>query len=239
MKSRITLLVLCAIAAVVLIGLGLMRGNLFKVKNIEISAEDISEDDMQHIIEASGISIGQSIFDINQDNVITAINSTGEYYTEEILLVYPSTVKIIVKRRIPAAIIEYEGGLMLIDEAANAIKLISSGSTYDLPRFTGVRISLYQIGGAIETKNSYQKSIILTVMQSFNEYGTADLINVISLEDLSNMYLLTVNGKRIDLCEAVDVEKKLAWLAEKDLQNAIFDDEEHVITLYSDYFVIK
>ena len=44
---------------------------------------------------------------------------------------------------------------------------------------------------------------------------------------------------RIDLCEAVDIAQKLKWLNEKELQNAIFDDNEHTITLYANCFVIK
>ena len=61
MKSRVILIVLISVAAVILIGLGIMRGNLFNVKNIEIECEDISPEDAEYINQSSGVKNGQNI----------------------------------------------------------------------------------------------------------------------------------------------------------------------------------
>ena len=239
MKSRVILIVLISVAAVILIGLGIMRGNLFNVKNIEIECEDISPEDAEYINQSSGVKNGQNIFNINTEAVENAINATGEYYVQDIMLIYPSTVRITVVKRVPTAVIEYENAFIITDSSCCVIKSTSDVSEYDLIRFTGIRISQYQIGSQINTKDEYQKSVIRTIVDTLLNNGTYDIISTVSLEDLSNVYLICKNGKRIDLCEAVDVAKKLEWLTEDTLQNAIFDDEEHTITLYSSYFVIK
>lgn len=239
MKSRVILIVLFSVAAIVLVGLGIMRGDLFKVKNIEIICDDLSEEEAELVRQASGIKHGQSIFDINADIVKNAVNSTGEFELAEFMPIYPSTVRLTVTKREPAAIIEYEGSFIITDTLGYVIKNIPNASNYDLIRFTGIRLSQYQIGSIIATKDEYQKSVIRTVIDTLTANDTYDIVSTVSLEDLSNMYIICKNGKRIDLCEAVDIAQKLEWLNEKELQNAIFDDSEHTITLYTNCFVIK
>lgn len=239
MKSRVILIVLFSVAAIILVGLGIMRGNLFNVKNIEILCENISEDDAEAVRQASSVKLGQSIFDINADSVKNAVNSTGEYEFTDIMTVYPSTVRITVVKRVPAAIIEFENSFIITDELGYVIKNVSDASEYNLIRFSGIRLSQYQLGSMIATKDEYQKSLIRTVLETLLENGTYDIISTVSVEDLSNMYIICKNGKKIDLCEAVDIAQKLKWLNEKELQNAIFDDSEHTITLYTSCFVIK
>lgn len=239
MKSRVILIVLFSVAAIVLVGLGIMRGDLFKVKNIEIICNDLSEEEAELVRQASGIKHGQSIFDINADSVKNAVNSTGEFELAEFMPIYPSTVRLTVTKREPAAIIEYEGSFIITDTLGYVIKNIPDASNYELIRFTGIRLSQYQIGSIIATKDEYQKSVIRTVIDTLTANDTYDIVSTVSLEDLSNMYIICKNGKRIDLCEAVDIAQKLEWLNEKELQNAIFDDSEHTITLYTNCFVIK
>ena len=239
MKSRVVLIILFSVAAVVLIGLGVMRGNLFKVKNTEIVCENISEEDADFVRQSSSIKKGQNIFDINTERIKNAVNSTGEYAFVDLMLIYPSTVRLTVSKRIPVAIIECEKFFIVTDNSGCVIKSVTDISQYDLIRFNGIRLSQYQIGSPISTKDEYQKSVIRTVTDTLTENGTYNIISAVSLEDLSNMYLICKNGKRIDLCEAVDITQKLKWLNEKELQNAIFDDSEHAITLYTNCFVIK
>lgn len=239
MKSRIVLLVLVGISAIVLLGLGIMNGELFKVNDIQINAEDISDNEIEQIQKLANISKGQSIFDIDTKKIIEDINASGTYTAESASVVYPSTVKITVSKRIPHAIIETEYGYILIDKDCCVISTLNDISGYNLPIFTGIRISQYAYGAVIQTKDPFQKSLMTTVLDSLYGLSTVDLINIISIADPSNMYLISTNGKRLDLFEAADVSSKLSHLSKKELQNIILDENNCKITLYKDIFVVS
>ncbi len=240
MKSRKIFMVVFVAIVILLIGVGIIQGNLLSVKNIELTINNkLSEEDEAFFCELTGISIGQSIFDINKEEIIAAVNSTGLYYLNDISIVYPSTVKLNVQRRLPVAIVELDAQSILIDSECNVIQVSKSFETYDLPTFVGVRINSHLIGEILNTKDTYQKSVIITIINSLEVNNTAHLIDAISIEDLSHVFLITSNGKRIDLNEAVDLNAKLDWLKEDELQSVIFSEEDQTITLYNNYFVIK
>lgn len=239
MKSRIVLLVLVGIAAVVLLGLGIMNGELFKVNDIQIYSDTLSSEETEQIQHLADIAKGQNIFNIDTDSIIEKINASGTYVAESASVVYPSTVKITVRKRVPHAIIETDYGYILIDKDCYVISTLDNIENYNLPIFTGIRISQYAYGTSIQTKDPFQRSLMLTVLDSLYGMSTVNLINIISIADPSNMYLVSINGKKIDLCEAADVAAKLSHLAEKELQNIILDENMYKITLYKDIFVIS
>ncbi len=239
MRSRIVLLVLVGIAAAVLLGLGIMNGELFKVNDIQINAEGFSDDELSRIQELAGITHGQSIFDINTDSIVEKINASGSYVAKNASVVYPSTVKINVTKRIPHALIEAEYGYILIDKECCVISIINDIEGYNLPIFTGIRIANYTYGASVQTKDPFQNSLMLTVLDSLYSLSTFDLVSIISIADPANMYLISTNGKRIDLYETADVSAKLSHLAEKELRDIILGDGTGKITLYKNLFVVS
>lgn len=239
MKSRKILLALIIAVSVVLLGLGVMHGKLFKLNKIEIIIDNQISENSENIIELCKLKKGQNILKINKDDIETAINASGTYGIDSISIIYPNSIKINIFTRIPSAIIEYNSTYIIIDKNVNAIKITENIEGLDIPLFTGVRISQYQIGNPIITKDPYQKSIIETVLNTIQEDNTSFLVHMVSLESLSNMYFIAPNGKKIDLCEAVDVSDKLSLLNEKKLQEAILNEENNTITLYKGYFAIS
>ncbi len=108
-----------------------------------------------------------------------------------------------------------------------------------MPTFTGVRIAQYSYGTVLETKDPYQKNLMMAVIETLYSQSTVELVSVVSFEDPSNMYIITSTGKKLQLNEAVDVAAKLSHLATEELQELIFSDEELTITLYKNSFVIS
>ncbi len=238
MRSRLILTVLVSVAAITLIGLGILRGSLFRVNNIEIICDELTEEEIDTLITASGLTVGDSIFKVNEDKVKNALLATGEYYAEKVMVVYPSTVKINIVKKHPAAVVEYNGMYIITDKDLSTIKTQRSIEDINLIHVTGLRLSEYQIGTPLITKDSYQSNVATTILNELIQSNTVNIISAISLENLSDIYLITVNGKRIDLHEAVDILPKLQWLSEQALQDIIFGDDERKITLYKDQFVI-
>lgn len=239
MKSRITLIVIIATITVILLGAGLINGKFFKVKTVEVVAEGITEFEESQVKNIAEVTLGQSIFSVDKDKIVNSINASGTFHAEDVVILYPSTVKIIVEKRIPYAIIESDSGYILIDSDCNMIDIVQSTAKYDLPIFTGIRISRYAFGESVETKDPYQRSLILAVIDSLYSNATVDMISTVSLESQSSIYLIASNGKRIDLNEAADIPAKLSHLALDELKNAIFSQENNTITLYKNSFVIS
>ena len=128
---------------------------------------------------------------------------------------------------------------MLIDNECNVISSAESYDDYNLPTFTGVRISQYSYGTGLETKDPYQKNLMVSVIETLYSQSTVELVSVVSFADPSSMYIITSTGKKIQLNEAADVAAKLSLLATKELQELIHSSEEFTITLYKDSFVIS
>ncbi len=239
MKSRTFLLVIVITAIVVLAGLGVMYGNLFKIQKINIISDMLSEEECISVRELSGLKEGQNIFRVNTEKVIEKINASGTFEATTVTVLYPFTVNITVSERLPAALISYDEGYIVIDSNANVIRTAMGTTGYSLPIFTGIRISQYLKGDKLLTKDPYQRSVILTVIEGIAKSGSKDLVDIISLEDMSSVYLITKNGKRLDLCEAVDIDSKLELLGEETLIELILDGNDHQITIYKDYFTVS
>lgn len=239
MKSRLIPLILIGILAVVLLGLGIVKGNLFTVKDIVIESQTVTDDDIDAILEIVGINYSDSMLSIDSEKACEVLGLSGTYSCDAITLVYPSTVKIHVEKRIPHAVVESEHVFILIDNECNVISTAQSYDAYNLPTFTGVRIAQYSYGTCLETKDPYQKNLMLSIMETLYSQSTVGLVSVVSLEDPSNMYIITSTGKKLQLNEAADVAAKLSHLATDELQELIFSDEEFTITLYKNSFVIS
>ena len=239
MKSRLIPLILIGILAVVLLGLGIVKGNLFTVKDIVIESQTVTDDDIDAILEIVGINYSDSMLSIDSEKACEVLGLSGTYSCDAITLVYPSTVKIHVEKRIPHAVVESEHVFILIDNECNVISTAQSYEDYNLPTFTGVRIAQYSYGTCLETKDPYQKNLMLSIMETLYSQSTVGLVSVVSLEDPSNMYIITSTGKKLQLNEAADVAAKLSHLATDELQELIFSDEESTITLYKNSFVIS
>ncbi len=238
MKSRVILAVLVSVGAIVLIGLGIVKGSLFKVSTIEIMCDDINDTEKEYLASVAGIVKGDNIFEIDEEKIAAAMQETGQYYLDHITIVYPYTVKVHAVKRDAAAVIQYGTSYIVVDKDFNMIRLQRSVEP-ELVQFYGMRLSEYQIGSPVITKDEYQCNVAKAIVNELIESNTTDFISAVSLEDLSEIYLISFNGKRIDLCEAVDVKLKLKHLTEKQLQDAIFSESEYEITLYKDMIVIK
>ena len=239
MKSRLILLILIGILAVVLLGLGIVKGNLFTVKDIIIDSQTVTDDEINEILEIVGINYSDSMFSIDSEKACETLGLSGTYSCDAITLVYPSTIKIHVEKRIPHAVVESEHSFVLIDNECNVISTAQNYDGYNLPTFTGVRIAQYSYGTVLETKDPYQKNLMMAVIETLYSQSTVELVSVVSFEDPSNMYIITSTGKKLQLNEAVDVAAKLSHLATEELQELIFSDEELTITLYKNSFVIS
>ncbi len=239
MKSRYVLLALIGIAVIVSIGSAILSGSFFTVKNIVIETQSLSEDETKAVMELAQIEKGQSILGIDTEKITETINASGTYSVTSISVLYPSTVRIVAEKRVPHSLIETEFGYIIIDKECNVISSVVSAEGYNLPIFTGVRMSQYAYGIPVETKDDYQRNLMLTVMDSLYSLSTVQFVSVISLADPSNMYLISTTGKRLDLHEAADVSAKLSHLASQELQALLTSEEELTITLYKNIFVIS
>lgn len=226
-------------AVIILAGLGIMHGKVLRLEYIELIVDNIPVEDTQFITNICNIKIGQNIFSVNKEKIQNALTQLGTYSIENVNILYPNTVKIQLSTRIPAAIIEYNSNYIIVDKNCHVIKMIDTIEEYELPIFVGIRISQYQLGTQLITKDPYQKSLIETIINTLIENNTTEIVHTVSLENLSDIYIVAPNGKKINLCEAVDVPDKIRLLSEKKLQDAIFDDIEHNITLYKNYFAIS
>lgn len=216
MKSRGTrigailiLLLLTATTAVVILGT-----DIFNIKKISIMGSQHIERNV--IISISGISYGDSIFKVNRRQVRENIESRAPYpIVKDVVLRLPDEVEIYIEERAPVAYIPFLSSYLLIDENAFIMDLIKQDESSDQYfKIEGLREFNFKKGTQFEFIESEKiKQVVLNeLLDSIYKRGVQHMISEISLENVDNIKLLTRQGVLLELGQAVQLEKKLAWL---------------------------
>ena len=238
MKTKKILVTVAAVCMIGLLIVAVMKSSLLSIQVIDIEME-ATDADKAAVEELSGLTLGQSIFRINRSAVEKAINQSGIYHVNTIQIKYPNEVTIRAEKRTISAAIEYEDRYILVDKNCNVLSTASEPPEYTV-LITGINVSQFRFGEALSTKDPQQKSVLIEALTAIEENKILNHIDRIALGDLTSVYLLTPNGVKVNLCEAVSVAQKLKQFTKDELIQALYNDPAPAsVTLYKDYFVVQ
>ena len=238
MKTKKILIAISTICMFGLLLIAVMKSSLLSIQVIDIAME-ASSADKTAVEELSGLKVGQSIFSINKSTVEQNINQSGTYHVTSIQIKYPNEVTINVEKRTICAAVEYNNQYILIDKNCNVMSTADTVDEYTII-LTGISVSQFRSGEPLITKEPQQKNALIETLTSIESNGIAKHFSRIAFDDLTNIYFITPNGVKVNLCEAVDLSEKLAWLTTTELTNAIYTAPfPQNITLYKDKFAIQ
>lgn len=202
------LILLICLAAIVLIGT-----EIFQVKNISVMGSVALDKDA--IINTTGITYGDNIFQINKGQVEKRIESNAPFpIVEGISIKLPHDVHIMVTERVPAAVIPYLSSHILVDSSGFILDIVKQTQQPTYPVVEGLSVSNLTKGTTMELAEggSYQQKILVRMLEAMEEWEVIHMIQTMYLDDPDDIVMITQDGIQVKLGQAVELDRKLGWL---------------------------
>ena len=193
-KGLVTILIILGVIGVISFGsYQAMKLGVFNVVEIEVVGNEIV--DAQTVIEASGISIGESIFlvDINQANYnINALMNLNEL---EISKIMPNKVLIRMVESTPICAVNFDNKVYYLTEDK---KLIEDGEYLrktDIPLIFGSDVvTISEIGKEVVVEPYWRFDTIMNILKDLKNDGNLGKISEVRMTDVNTYEIVTKNG---------------------------------------------
>lgn len=193
-KGLVTILIILGVIGVISFGsYQAMKLGVFNVVEIEVVGNEII--DAQTVIEASGISIGESIFlvDVNQANYnINALMNLNEL---EISKIMPNKVLIRMVESTPICAVNFDNKVYYLTEDK---KLIEDGEYLrktDIPLIFGSDVvTISEIGKEVVVEPYWRFDTIMNILKDLKNDGNLGKISEVRMTDVNTYEIVTKNG---------------------------------------------
>ncbi len=189
---------------------GFVLSRVFVVKRVAVNGNERVGD--QQIVDLSGVMLGRSIFTVDQDAIARAFEREGGIALTDVEVVWPDTVRLSVRERTRAAIVNHLGMSIAVDEAGVVIEVLRALPEGALPVVTGISATGYQPGQPVRSSVPTQVDAMASVLGAARAQGLTELISELNVSDLDNLYLMTRAGMMVKLGDAADMDAKLIWM---------------------------
>jgi cell division protein FtsQ len=211
------LVLLLCLTAIVLLGAG-----VFQVKKITvISGGTLSED---AIINLSGITRGDNIFKISKAKVKNRMENNPPFpVVQSISFRLPAEVVLVVRERVPVAVIPYLSSHIIIDGSGFVLNIVKQQDDEPYPVVEGVPVTSLTRGSLLSTgeHESYREKILLRLLGEMDKWKVGGMLKGIGLENPDNIVLTTKDGIQVQIGQAVELDKKFGWLKSEAYQSVL------------------
>lgn len=174
--------------------------------------------DAEEVAAAAGVTQGESVFSLDEAAVHSGVDALGTVCLEEYELCLPDKLVLWVRDREPAAMLPFDGGLMLIDGEGYAISLVEDAPDTDLLYLSGVELTDFYAGQAVEDGEG-RMALYRRIFAALNEMHAAMYVSEIDLRDPSEPRIITRGGILAELdADALEAELHLMKAAVADLE---------------------
>lgn len=177
---------------------------LFQIRAITVSGNNALN--KEQVEALSGLDYGQSIFFVNEDQVMEALASDPYISPVSVKIEYPYTVVIEIAERTPAAYIDTNGVRLTIDSDAVVLEVDTSPAGEVYPMVVGISTDRFEVGQALG-EDAYKRSVLSGLLGALRESGMEAVR--IDLTYSSALKVGTKEGYAIELGDAGSLPKKL------------------------------
>ena len=196
---------LLILLAVVVLAVFLDR-SVFIIKNVHVACD--SAVDSAGVIRASEIRMGGRMRSLDLKKIARKVESTGEFACVSVKRVMPSTVRIEVSRRVPAAMAEAGGFVVLMDKDGCVISATKQVPDADAVYVTGLEIGAYSLGARVPA-DAERISAMTEIIGALNESGARELVSELNVADVKNLYFYSRTGIYVALGDAKEMSQKV------------------------------
>ena len=165
--------------------------------------------DAETVIAAAGVTKGESVFALDESEIRGNIDALGTVCLVEYQLRLPDKLVLRVRDREAAAMLPFDGRLMLIDGECHAIALVSDAPDTDLLYLSGVEIPDFYAGQVVEDGEG-RMALFLRMHAALEGLNAGMYVSEIDLRDPSAPRIITRSGILVELGDDAELEAKLA-----------------------------
>ena len=199
----------CAIAAAVVLLLG---SQLLRVREIQVQGQHYTYSPAM-IAQAAGISLGQSMIDIDEEDVAARINSNRYLVFRSMEKKLLNTVILNVKERVPAAVLMYSGTNYLIDHRGMVLEETPTQSMMaDLPVVSGIQVKGNYgclVGSYLKIASTAQFDTLCQLLLELRVQSAQYDVKSINLSNLDNILMEMDDGYAVCLGDQTYLHGKI------------------------------
>ncbi|MGI6677566.1 MAG: cell division protein FtsQ/DivIB [Dehalobacterium sp.] len=169
-----------------------IHSSFFAVSAIEV--QGIKELTSTDIVALSGLSKGENIFQIDCTAAERKISLNSMVDEVEVKKKFPRSLHVIIKERVPVALIPVAGGLIEIDHEGLVLKKTSQITQESLPIITGLEIPNTQAVGKKVTSENLEMGLAMIAQMDNEARKTIAEINVFNP---NKILVYTVDGTEV------------------------------------------
>ena len=193
-----------------LIGFFVTQSTIFVLHSVQVDGGG-GRFTAQQIADIAGLRMGQPIFSLNEEKIKKNVESNRYLRFEGMDILYPDSLVLRVEQRQACATVTYLGVMFVLDDEGRVLEQYGSESkTVDVPVVTGLKVKSLTIGETLQTEMSGQMEEVRTVLAALSESEMADRAVELNVSDSDNLYLMTLEGLKIELGDASKMDLKLS-----------------------------
>lgn len=195
----------------------------FKVREINvIGCDQYLADDVAAL---SGIEYETSVFLLDKQAVMEALAKEPAIKPKSVDVEYPDKVILTIEERQPAACIEKDGALLLIDDECWLLEALPAPQDVALPYVYGVQTDAVQVGQRLMTADVFKLDVLSRVLKAINDHSMA--AKSIDVTVTADIVVVLSEGLNIELGDDTELNKKLeltaAWTQKTDNTEGILN----------------
>jgi cell division protein FtsQ len=183
--------------------------SVFVIRNVEVVSDQTV--DAQDVIRVSGVEMGARMRALDPDKIARGIESTGAYAFVSAEKKYPSSVRLTVRKRVPAAMAEVGGLAVLMDADGYVISASPEAPDVDAVYVTGFDIGAYEVGKVVEADKD-RIAAVHEVITALGNGAAAAYVSELNVGDVNELYIYSRTGIYVALGNDGEMDAKIVLM---------------------------
>ena len=207
-KSGSVFFKIFALLTILTVGILVMLQTVFRLEAVCVIGHEAHT--ARQVINASGLTYGQSIFSIRAEDVARSLEKDHTLIFRGLQVKHPNLVYLQVEERTPVALMQWLGVHYVLDKGGLVMdETTSTELVGSLPVVTGIRVSGAHKGHFLTVKSQTQLDAYCKLIVELNKQNYARQVTEIRLNNPENIYLVTNEGISVRVGKPEDLKRKV------------------------------
>ena len=203
-KGKKTLLIISV--SLLLVALVFVAYMIFRVREVAVLGCETL--DAQTVATQSGLEYGQNIFLLDKQAVMDALAKDPQIKPVSVEVQYPDRVIITVQERKPAAYINKNGTILVIDNEGWVLQVIAQPDGSERPLIYGLQADAFEVGQQLTSGDKFRLEVMTRVLQAAEAGGiNLDSMDVTLAADVT---IVTSDGLTVELGDDTELDAKIS-----------------------------
>lgn len=214
-KGKKALLIISAV--LLLAALVFVAYVIFRVKEVAVMGCETLE--AKAVVDLSGLKYGENIFLLDKQAIMDALSTEPRIKPVGVEVKYPSRVIITVEERMPAAYIEKNGALVVIDNEGWIIDVKTQPVGTERPLVYGLQADAFEVGKPLSSGDMFRVEAMTRVIKAAEDGKI--ILNSVDVTLAADIVVMLANGLTVELGDDTQLDEKMALVnaSVKEIEN--------------------